>query len=348
LKLLPIQSTDNLEKFQLEKSERGARVNCQLLRSVSSWSAGIPSLEQSIYKAYLTAISEAKHFIYIENQYFISSIDTTHPKNRIIKALYKRLHKAISEHETFRVIIILPEFPSGILQNNITLYMIKFHYRAISREGCSLLEQLAKDFPSVDLSEYISFHYLRNWGYHNNIAATEHIYIHAKIAIIDDRIAIIGSANINDRSLRGSRDSELAVFIQNSEHHMINSEMAGSPFKVSQFAHDFRMRLWRDFLGLSADDDSILDPVCPEVYRDMWLGISRRNTEIYKSVFAAIPDNVTQLSDFENKTEPNNPERLKNVQGYLVDFPLDFLKDEKRIYEGIISKEVMPTVEIAL
>ena len=29
--------------------------------------------------------------------------------------------------------------------------------------------------------------------------------------IIDDQIAIIGSANINDRSLKGTRDSEIAV-----------------------------------------------------------------------------------------------------------------------------------------
>ena len=29
--------------------------------------------------------------------------------------------------------------------------------------------------------------------------------------IVDDRVILIGSANINDRSLMGSRDSELAV-----------------------------------------------------------------------------------------------------------------------------------------
>ena len=31
--------------------------------------------------------------------------------------------------------------------------------------------------------------------------------------IIDDEIALVGSANINDRSLLGSRDSEIAVII---------------------------------------------------------------------------------------------------------------------------------------
>lgn len=37
------------------------------------------------------------------------------------------------------------------------------------------------------------------------------IYVHSKLMIIDDRIALIGSANINDRSLLGSRDSEVCI-----------------------------------------------------------------------------------------------------------------------------------------
>jgi phosphatidylserine/phosphatidylglycerophosphate/cardiolipin synthase-like enzyme len=35
------------------------------------------------------------------------------------------------------------------------------------------------------------------------------IYVHSKLMIIDDCMALIGSANINDRSLLGSRDSEV-------------------------------------------------------------------------------------------------------------------------------------------
>lgn len=34
--------------------------------------------------------------------------------------------------------------------------------------------------------------------------------MHSKVMIIDDSIALIGSANINDRSLLGSRDSEVS------------------------------------------------------------------------------------------------------------------------------------------
>jgi len=43
------------------------------------------------------------------------------------------------------------------------------------------------------------------------------VYIHSKICIVDDRLAIIGSANINERSQRGDRDSELAAVIRDTD-----------------------------------------------------------------------------------------------------------------------------------
>ena len=46
---------------------------CQILRSVSNWSAGlIKKDENSILKAYYELIDNAKHYIFIENQFFIS------------------------------------------------------------------------------------------------------------------------------------------------------------------------------------------------------------------------------------------------------------------------------------
>lgn len=33
------------------------------------------------------------------------------------------------------------------------------------------------------------------------------MYLHSKLMIVDDKKAILGSANINDRSMRGTRDS---------------------------------------------------------------------------------------------------------------------------------------------
>ena len=37
------------------------------------------------------------------------------------------------------------------------------------------------------------------------------IYVHSKMMIVDDTYIIIGSANINQRSMAGTRDTEIAV-----------------------------------------------------------------------------------------------------------------------------------------
>jgi phospholipase D1/2 len=38
-----------------------------------------------------------------------------------------------------------------------------------------------------------------------------------QVCIVDDRLAIIGSANINERSQRGDRDSEIAAVIRDTD-----------------------------------------------------------------------------------------------------------------------------------
>ena len=37
------------------------------------------------------------------------------------------------------------------------------------------------------------------------------VYVHSKGRIVDDEYVILGSANINERSMAGSRDTEIAM-----------------------------------------------------------------------------------------------------------------------------------------
>lgn len=91
---------------------------CQILRSASLWSTGLAkgTEERSIYEAYITLIAYSEHFIYIENQFFISNAggltneDST-VENRIAEALVLRIKKAHESKEKFRVIIVLPLLP---------------------------------------------------------------------------------------------------------------------------------------------------------------------------------------------------------------------------------------------
>lgn len=62
----------------------------QILRSASTWGMGIAEgqEEKSIYKAYIELIDQAKEFIYIENQFFMSV------ENKVCQALVDRIDKA--------------------------------------------------------------------------------------------------------------------------------------------------------------------------------------------------------------------------------------------------------------
>lgn len=86
---------------------------------------------------------------------------------------------------------------------------------------------------------------------------TEILYIHAKCMIVDDRVAIIGSANINERSMRGDRDSEVAVCVRDTK--IVESKMAGKPWKAAKFAHSLRVRLMREHLGVDIDNLEIVE-----------------------------------------------------------------------------------------
>ena len=82
----------------------------------------------------------------------------------------------------------------------------------MSKGKYSLLEQLERE--GVDWEQYIGFYSLRQHALLRGEPVTEIIYIHSKLMIVDDRYVVIGSANINDRSMLGTRDSEIAAVIE--------------------------------------------------------------------------------------------------------------------------------------
>ena len=60
--------------------------------------------------------------------------------------------------------------------------------------------------------------------------------------IIDDDLALCGSANINDRSQEGDRDSELALYFYDGEK--TNITLNGKSKSVNKKAHELRKRLY--------------------------------------------------------------------------------------------------------
>ena len=213
----------NLSIVKERKFSEGT-CSCQVVRSASNWSLGFNAweniLENSIQNAYIELIQSSKRFIYIENQFFISSTAGDPVTNEIVTAILLRIERAHELKEDFRVVVfvpLLPGFEGEVDHPQSTVLRIQLHweYQTICRGGTSLYEQLEKK--KIPHDKYLKFYSLRQHGKVNDVPSTEIIYIHSKLMIVDDEKAIIGSANINDRSMQGSRDSEVAVKIYKSE-----------------------------------------------------------------------------------------------------------------------------------
>jgi phospholipase D1/2 len=103
---------------------------------------------------------------------------------------------------------LLPGFEGDISkrENGPLRVQVYNQYQAINRGENSLHARL-QHLKNFNIDNYIFFFGLRGHSKLKNKAITELIYVHSKLMIVDDKRAIIGSANINDRSLCGNRDS---------------------------------------------------------------------------------------------------------------------------------------------
>ncbi|KAM0753544.1 phospholipase D/nuclease [Meredithblackwellia eburnea MCA 4105] len=144
------------------------RVQC--LRSSADWSSGILT-EHSIQNAYLQMISEANHFIYIENQFFVTNTKSGNGpvKNLIGKAITERVLSAARSGKKFKVVIVIPAIPgfAGDLHGNSgTLAIMGATYRSICRGEDSIMGIVAKE--GFNPHDYIEVYNLRSYDRINN------------------------------------------------------------------------------------------------------------------------------------------------------------------------------------
>ena len=330
---------------------------CEVVRSASDWSLGLKRYESSIHLAYLTLIEQSQYCIYIENQFFISSTAGDPIVNRIAQALVDRIIRAFEERQKFMVYILLPLLPDqpgnvwDCSSVNLRLIM-SWEYRTISRGESSMFAQLLR--AGLNPDDYIRFYSLRTHEVLNGNPVTEQIYIHCKIMIVDDDVAIVGSANINDRSLTGTRDSEIAMVIRDTVK--VNSAMDGRPWTCGKFTLALRMALFKEFL---ADDRiDVGDPICDKMMRTLE-DTARTNTEMFREIFGCYPDDTfttyrsaeEKFIDMKSKEaitmRQANYERLNgNIKGLLVEFPHKFLVSEELQGTAFSIEKLMPTIVV--
>uniref|UniRef100_A0A0D3B868 Phospholipase D n=1 Tax=Brassica oleracea var. oleracea TaxID=109376 RepID=A0A0D3B868_BRAOL len=262
-----IDST-SVEGFPKDSKEASAR-NLQCGKNLL--------IDMSIHTAYVKAIRSAQHFIYIENQYFFGSSFNwdSHKKlganNLVPMEIALKIANKIRAREDFAAYIVIPMWPEGNPTNIIVQSILHYQYKTMQMMYRTIYEALVEAgldgqyVPQDYLNffclgtreasdETVSKHSSRNQPKKNakpNAAQAQPlksgrfmIYVHSKGMIVDDEFVLIGSANINQRSLEGSRDTEIAM-VGYQPHHSWAKK--GSRPRGQIFG--YRMSLWAEHLG---------------------------------------------------------------------------------------------------
>jgi phosphatidylserine/phosphatidylglycerophosphate/cardiolipin synthase-like enzyme len=172
-------------------------VTAQLVRTVPNGIyRGLPDGDFRIVEAYVRGLRSAERLVYIENQFLWAP--------EVTRILADKLRRPPSDE--FRVVVVLPAHPQNGGDD--------------TRGQLGVLIASDADRRLLACTRY-------------QPGRARQVYMHAKIAIVDDRWLAIGSANLNAHSFYN--DTELCVIACDEE-----------------LARSTRLRLWREHLR--ADD----------------------------------------------------------------------------------------------
>ncbi|XP_024975715.1 phospholipase D delta isoform X4 [Cynara cardunculus var. scolymus] len=270
-------------------------------------------IDKSIQTAYIQAIRSAQHFIYIENQYFIGSsyawsYENAGADNLIPMELAQKIASKIRSKERFAVYVVIPMWPEGI-PTSATVQEILYWQSQTMQMMYNVVAQAIKSMQlDAHPQDYLNFYCLgkrEEVPFRMNPSSADDkfpkysqkfkrfmIYVHAKGMIVDDEYVIIGSANINQRSLAGSKDTEIAMGSY-QPHHTWAAKKRHPYGQV----YGYRMSLWAEQLGLRTLEKPYKEP---------------ETLECVKIVNKIAEDNWKRYTD----------ENFRTLQGHLLRYPL--------------------------
>ena len=201
--------------------------------------------DRSIYLAHIEAIRKAKQFIYIENHFFPGSskhwLEETDYQihNDIPFEITRKIISKIEKHEKFTVFILIPMWPNDdqepdsyatqeILHFQRETMQFMYHEIALAIKEVSKRAKIKNT--TMKPTDYLNFFCLgktihKKWKkWTGNFQITTDgsgkkrkrrwrypPYVHANLLIADDEQVIVSTANINERSMIGDRDTEAGI-----------------------------------------------------------------------------------------------------------------------------------------
>jgi phosphatidylserine/phosphatidylglycerophosphate/cardiolipin synthase-like enzyme len=187
-----------------------------------------PKGERTIERFYRKAFARARALLYIEDQYFWS------------REVGEALAGALRRNPDLRVIVVVPRFPDrdGVITGPA-------HLLGQDRAMAMVHDAGGERVAVYDIE---------------NERGTP-IYVHAKVVVIDDEVALLGSDNLNRRSWTHDSELSIAVFDEDRDDRA-PTDPGGRGHGARRFARSLRLELEREHLG-SRDD---LDPAPPATF----------------------------------------------------------------------------------
>ena len=228
----------------------------QVVRTFDQLFAPATNGEKGVLEAYLRAIHFAERFIYFENQYFNN--DT----------LTQALIDALKRKPDLQMILLLNATP------DMPLY-IGWQQKAITR----ILESLGD---AATANSRVGVFSLWTHASAQSIGSSKpailDTYLHTKSALIDNRWATVGSANLDGASLdfiqymRPFLDGD----VRNTEANLVVFEDAGT---IVSAVDALRRKLWAEHLGFASPQDPALNDAPGKDWVKVWrdLAIAKAN-----------------------------------------------------------------------
>jgi len=274
----------------------GGSWNLQLFRSITSDSAvfdidrlstlhtkGGRHVQNDIMRCMVHQIRNAKNFIYMENQYFLGSAyawkddQDTLSHHIVPQEISQRIIEKIRMGEMFRAYILVPMFPEGDPASAAIQEILRWQFRTMQSMYREIAAAIEMDEVGTHPTDYLMFFCLGKRESVDEVPVDElaepeggslveavrtslrhPVYVHSKMTIVDDDYVLVGSANVNQRSLGGNRDSEIAMGGYQPDHLAGECDENGPRGDV----HTYRMALWSAHLG--GYDEAYLNPASEE------------------------------------------------------------------------------------
>ncbi|GMY34557.1 phospholipase D alpha 4 [Fagus crenata] len=328
--LVPISTLSNLNRQSYSSIPSDRNWNVQVFRSIDHVSASQMfrnlTVEQSIHEGYIEAIRRAERFIYIENQYFIGGCHLWEKdqncgcRNLIPIEIALKVVNKIKAKERFAVYILIPMCPEGVPESEVVHDILHWTRRTMSMMYKLIGEAIQESGEPGHPRDYLNFFCLANreekgkeefvpqhsphpetqyWNAQNHRRFM--VYVHSKLMIVDDLYMLIGSANVNQRSMDGQRDTEIAIGCYQSKSD--KDKMSGGDI------HAYRMSLWYEHAGVA--EELFQEPQSLECVQKM-LSIGDQMWQIYSGEDVVDMEGVHLLTYPVNVTQDGSVEDLED------------------------------------